>query len=162
MAEEIGFRIKVQGASEQLKAMTALKAELNSLAVTKQKLNKESKSLTAQFESGKLSIDQYDDSMEVLSAQQVKNSLSTKETTAAYNSNEKALNVYESAVSGLTSALAGTVTGPVVGYLPALTSDAQLADAAVAMMAPVLKQIFRAAGEGSFSDGDQKLLIDMK
>tara|TARA_R110000744_G_scaffold152955_2_gene267224 strand:+ start:1868 stop:4924 length:3057 start_codon:yes stop_codon:yes gene_type:complete len=91
MAEEIGFRIKVQGASEQLKAMTALKAELNSLAVTKQKLNKESKSLTAQFESGKLSIDQYDDSMEVLSAQQVKNSLLTQEATAAYKKNDSVL-----------------------------------------------------------------------
>ena len=76
-------------------------------------------------------------------------------------SNEKAFAVYEAAVSGLTTALSGTITGPGVGYLPALTSNAQLANASVAMMAPVLKQIFRAAGEGSFSDGDQKLLIGM-
>jgi hypothetical protein len=76
-------------------------------------------------------------------------------------SNSKALAIYEAGVNGLVSGLSETTTGPIVGFLPALTANAQIADGAVAIMAPILKQIFREAGEGSFSDGDQKLLIDM-
>jgi hypothetical protein len=91
MAEEIGFRIKVQGAAEQLAAMTKLKAELNSLAVTKQKLNTASKNLTKQFQEGTISVDEYDDSMEALSEEQVKNTLLTQESTTAYKKNDSVL-----------------------------------------------------------------------
>jgi len=55
--------------------------------------------------------------------------------------------------------LGGTTTGPGAGFLPAITSDAQIANGAVAMMAPVLKQLFRGAGEGTFTDQDQKMLL---
>jgi len=44
---------------------------------------------------------------------------------------------------------------------PALTSPQQIADGAVAAVAPVLKQLFRAAGEGIFTDRDQQLLLEM-
>lgn len=72
-----------------------------------------------------------------------------------------ALDVYETAKNGLLSGLEGTPTGPLIGKLPALTSSQQTAQGAVAAMAPVLKQLFRAAGEGVFTDRDQQLLIEM-
>lgn len=76
-------------------------------------------------------------------------------------SNELAFNVYETAVSNLADSLGATSTGPVSGIMPALTANAQIADGAVAMMAPVLKQLFRGAGEGTFTDQDQKMLLAM-
>lgn len=75
--------------------------------------------------------------------------------------NNTALAVYEQGMKGLTEGLAGTDTGPIVGRLPALTSAQQIADGGVAAMAPILKQMFRAAGEGTFTDKDQDLLMKM-
>lgn len=72
-----------------------------------------------------------------------------------------ALNLYETASEGLQEALAGTATGPVSGRLPAVTSEAQIAEGAVAAMAPILKSLFRTAGEGTFTDKDQELLTSM-
>lgn len=76
-------------------------------------------------------------------------------------SDAKALRVFDAAMTSLNEALGGTTTGPVAGLLPAMTANAQMADGAVAMIAPTLKQIFRTAGEGNFTDADQKLLMDM-
>ena len=76
-------------------------------------------------------------------------------------SNDKAFNVYQSAMQGLVDSLQGTSTGPFIGWLPAVTSNQQIAEGAVAAMAPVLKQLFRASGEGVFTDRDQALLMDM-
>ncbi len=76
-------------------------------------------------------------------------------------SNSKALKVYDTAFTTLASALGEAHTGPIVGLMPALTSKAQMADGAVAMVLPTLKSVFREAGEGTFTDGDQKLLTDM-
>lgn len=76
-------------------------------------------------------------------------------------SNKKALAVYDVAFKSLGEALGNTYTGPVAGLMPALTSSAQTANGAVAMVLPTLKGIFREAGEGTFTDGDQKLLTDM-
>lgn len=76
-------------------------------------------------------------------------------------SNTKAFNVYNTAMNGLTEALSKADTGPFVGFIPAVTSNQQIADGAVAAMAPVLKQMFRSAGEGTFTDQDQKLLLQM-
>ena len=72
-----------------------------------------------------------------------------------------AFNLYQAASKGLISSLEKTTTGPVVGRLPAYTSSQQTADSAVAAMAPVLKQLFRVAGEGVFTDRDQALLMKM-
>ena len=80
--------------------------------------------------------------------------------TGEARSNEKALNVYDTAMSGLNKALGGTSTG-LTGWLPALTDESRTAEGAVSVMAPILKEIFRSAGEGSFTDSDQKLLMDM-
>lgn len=68
---------------------------------------------------------------------------------------------YQAAIQGLRRSLPNTTTGPIIGRLPALTAEAQTAEGAVAALAPVLKQLFRAAGEGTFTDRDQQLLLDM-
>ena len=80
---------------------------------------------------------------------------------AENKSNSKTLGVYNTAMGNLTKALDGTITGPFIGLTPALTSNAQIADGAISMMIPLMKDVFRGAGEGSFSDGDQKVLIDL-
>lgn len=76
-------------------------------------------------------------------------------------SDDKAFAIYESALSGLFDSLQGTITGPVLGFLPALSANQQIADGAVAAMGPVLKGVFRSAGEGTFTDKDQELLQAM-
>lgn len=69
--------------------------------------------------------------------------------------------VYRVGRDALMSALKGTSTGPLAGRFPAVTSEQQTAEGAIAAMAPVLKQLFRSAGEGVFTDRDQELLLDM-
>ena len=81
--------------------------------------------------------------------------------TNSERGNDRALNVYNVAKDGLLGAMSGATTGPAAGWIPALTSNQQIADGAVAAMAPVLKQIFRTAGEGNFSDHDQAVLMGM-
>lgn len=71
------------------------------------------------------------------------------------------LRLYETARDGLLQGLSGTSTGPVAGRIPAITSAQQIGEGGVAAMAPVLKQIFRVAGEGTFTDRDQALLLQM-
>jgi hypothetical protein len=72
-----------------------------------------------------------------------------------------AFNLYQTARQGLLDGLRGTNTGPLMGRMPAFTSGQQIAQGGVAAMAPVLKQLFRVAGEGVFTDRDQQLLLDM-
>jgi hypothetical protein len=69
--------------------------------------------------------------------------------------------LYETARDGLMSGLENSLTGPIVGRAPAFTSSQQIAEGAVAAMAPVLKQLFRVSGEGVFTDKDQDLLLKM-
>lgn len=76
-------------------------------------------------------------------------------------SNATALNLWNTALGTLESSLSGTETGPVIGRFPAITANAQIANGAVAAMAPILKQLFRASGEGTFTDRDQELLLEM-
>lgn len=99
----------------------------------------------------------------------VKNAVETASRAAAKmaddaikaDSNQATFDVYDVGMSGVAEALGDTSTGPFVGRLPAITSEQQIAEGAIAAMAPVLKQMFRAAGEGAFTDYDQKLLLDM-
>jgi hypothetical protein len=76
-------------------------------------------------------------------------------------SNEVVLQTYDTAMNSLTEALGGTLTGPVAGWLPAITTSQQIAQGAGAMMAPILKSMFRESGEGVFTDKDQELLTAM-
>jgi hypothetical protein len=75
--------------------------------------------------------------------------------------NSKAYQVWSTAAQGLAAGLQGTRTGPISGRITALTPEAQIGDAAVAATAPALKQLFRTAGEGTFTDRDQQMLLDM-
>lgn len=74
---------------------------------------------------------------------------------------DKTMDLYLAASGGLLSGLEGATTGPIAGRLPAMTTSAQVAEGGVAAMAPVLKQLFRVAGEGTFTDKDQELLLNM-
>lgn len=98
--------------------------------------------------------------VEAAVAQAVEQAKDIAERTDKAQSNETALNVYDQAMSGLVGSLSGTQTGPGMGWI-SLTANQQIADGAVAAMAPVLKQLFRSAGEGNFTDRDQQMLLDM-
>lgn len=76
-------------------------------------------------------------------------------------SNETAWSVYRSAMDNVSESLGQTSTGTFVGLIPAMTADAKTAEGAISIVAPVLKQIFRTAGEGNFTDKDQQLLLEM-
>ncbi|MDP5211340.1 hypothetical protein, partial [Microbulbifer sp. 2205BS26-8] len=75
--------------------------------------------------------------------------------------NEVTWNTYKTAMDSLSSSMSNVFTGPVFGRLPAVTADAQTADGSVSAMAPILKGVFRQAGEGTFTDQDQALLMGM-
>jgi hypothetical protein len=68
---------------------------------------------------------------------------------------------YQAGVKSLEDAMSATSTGPLAGRIPAFTSNQQIAEGAEATMAPVLKELFRSSGEGTFTDADQALLMKM-
>jgi hypothetical protein len=75
--------------------------------------------------------------------------------------NERTYSTYVSAMDGVAESLTGTTTGYFSGLLPAVSTNQQIAEGAVKAMAPVLKQLFRGAGEGTFTDKDQEMLMGM-
>lgn len=83
------------------------------------------------------------------------------ERQAAQIEKDTALRLYEAGIEGLRTGLAGSETGPIAGRIPAFTTSQQIAEGGVAAMAPILKQLFRSAGEGTFTDKDQDLLLAM-
>lgn len=76
-------------------------------------------------------------------------------------SNALALRIYEEGINGLSASLQDTAAGPIVGWSPAITANQQIADGSLALMAPILKGIFRASGEGTFTKDDQEILMAM-
>ena len=93
---------------------------------------------------------------------QSKEDIKTKSLKAEESrQNKTAYNVFATGMGQVLSALEKTTTGPLIGRLPAVTGSAQSADKAIAAMAPILKSMFRTAGEGAFSDKDQELLLAM-
>lgn len=75
--------------------------------------------------------------------------------------NNRALAVYETSIDTVRSAFDKASTGPIAGWFTAMGASNQMAKASVAMMGPLMKDIFRSAGEGTFTDGDQALLMSM-
>jgi hypothetical protein len=73
----------------------------------------------------------------------------------------RAYEQFKIGIGNLETAMENTVTGPFMGRIPALTSAQQTAEGSEAIMAPVLKQLFRESGEGTFTEGDQALLLKM-
>ena len=69
---------------------------------------------------------------------------------------------FEFGFSALEQALGGTgQTGKILGNIPGLTTGAQIADNAKALLLPIMKSVFRGAGEGVFTDKDQETLEAM-
>jgi hypothetical protein len=68
---------------------------------------------------------------------------------------------YKAGVTSLEKAMSESATGPLIGRSPALTAKQQIAEGAEATMAPILKDLFRSSGEGTFTEGDQALLLKM-
>lgn len=85
----------------------------------------------------------------------------TADANATNVQNQRAWDTYQAGMAGLVAGLSGSETGPVSGRIPAWTAAQQSAEGSVAAMAPVLKQLFRSAGEGTFTDRDQQMLIEM-
>lgn len=83
------------------------------------------------------------------------------ERESVQRTNNTAFAQYTAARDTLLSDLAGTATGPLAGRMPAMTERQQIAEGAQARMAPILKGLFRTAGEGTFTDKDQALLMAM-
>lgn len=106
MAEEIGFRIRTEGIKQLTSQMTELQTQITSLAAQKQVLNKQTKELTKAYQDGEISVDQYDESLSNLSAEQVENTLATNQATAAYNENRKSINDTEKATEKQSGSLA--------------------------------------------------------
>jgi hypothetical protein len=86
---------------------------------------------------------------------------SIAEMSTGERSNELGYRLYETAMGNLGKALGETETGAIVGWVPAMSTNQQIAEGAQAVIAPVLKQLFRSAGEGTFTDSDQRLLMGM-
>lgn len=76
-------------------------------------------------------------------------------------SNENAFNVYQTGTRNLADALGATETGTLAGLVPAITSNAKVAEGAIAIMAPIIKDVVRSAGEGTWTDADQALVNNM-
>lgn len=83
------------------------------------------------------------------------------ERKIAQRGNATAFDAYQQAMNNIRGSFAKTDTGPIAGRMPAVTAGQQTAEGAISAAAPVLKQLFRSAGEGVFTDRDQQLLIDM-
>jgi hypothetical protein len=72
--------------------------------------------------------------------------------------NVKVYDTYNAAIGNLSESLGGTSSGIIFGSLPATTTNQQIAESAIALVRPTLKSLFRESGEGTFTEGDQKLL----
>lgn len=75
--------------------------------------------------------------------------------------NINAMNAFKVGLGSIKETFANLKTDPITGRFPAMTSAAQMAEGSVSAMAPILKSLFREAGEGVFTDKDQELLTDM-
>ena len=94
----------------------------------------------------------------IFAKEQAKNAASALKTG---KDDGKALNVYESAMLGLVSSFEDANTGPMQGLLPSIADDDRVLDAAISIMSPVLKSVVRGAGEGTFTDNDQKQIDNL-
>ena len=83
------------------------------------------------------------------------------EEEATAKKNEMLRGVWNTSLGYLEKKLMGTTTGFFAGLIPAITENQQLADQSVSMMLPLLKDMYRQAGEGVFTDKDQEILNNM-
>lgn len=118
--------------------------------------------LTEGAESGKLTAQlKLKPQVESAVTSAVENAKDLADQAVLDKTNASTFAIYDVGMRGLMSGLDNTLTGPFVGMLPALTTNSQIANGAIAAILPILKTLFRAAGEGIFTDKDQELLTAM-
>jgi len=103
----------------------------------------------------------YDDAGRVVRMEPIAGGPVEQKLSADQKAMDEAFKVYEVGISNLGEALGQTETGYLYGKIPAITSGAQTFEAAGDLMLPVLKDIFRKAGEGTFTDSDQRVMENM-
>jgi len=74
---------------------------------------------------------------------------------------DKTLGAFDEGMRAVSKAFGEATTGPVVGMFPTISEAGQDLNSSVASLAPLLKGLFRTAGEGTFTDKDQELLLAM-
>ena len=57
--------------------------------------------------------------------------------------------------------IAANLTGPLQGNLPAASQNSRMFETTQKQMLPLLKDVFRKPGEGTFTEGDQRLLTEL-
>lgn len=98
-----------------------------------------------------------------LKEQQAKDKPSKSEEKAEAKRQEdlQAYQVYQVAMDNLKNAFSEINTGAISGRIWGASGDHQTAQGMRDQMAPVLKKMFREAGEGTFTDGDRIALMAM-
>ena len=74
---------------------------------------------------------------------------------------QRTFSAYRTAMDNVLSAAGNTDTGPLIGRLPALSTNQQLLQGAIDILKAQLKAIIRIAGEGNWSDKDQQMVDNM-
>lgn len=82
-------------------------------------------------------------------------------TDGAAAQNQRTFDAYSSSMQSLSDALGRMNTGPFVGYTTGNAPEAQVAQSARVAAGQALKNIFREAGEGAFTNADQEQLLSM-
>jgi hypothetical protein len=85
----------------------------------------------------------------------------TVENQATAKQNATMYDMYSVARDNLRKSLGVPLSGPLVGYLPAITKDAQSLDRAGRIMLPIIKNLMRTAGEGTQDQREFQALIDL-
>jgi len=80
------------------------------------------------------------------------------ERDALKKQNQDNYAAFAKSLKDLGSAMGATTTGPGLGWLPAITSGQQLVESSRRILSPQLKDLFRKAGEGVFTNADQLVL----
>ena len=103
----------------------------------------------------------YDDAGRVVRMEPIAGGPVESELSEEQEKRKNAFAAYEVGIENVRKALGETATGYLFGKVPAITEGAQTFEAAGDLMAPILKDIFRGAGEGNFTDADQAILMNM-
>lgn len=85
----------------------------------------------------------------------------TKEAETLGKESAVKMEIWDSVSENISKSFADAATFPMMGALPALTESQQAAEASLTTAIPTLKEFFRKAGEGTFTEGDQKILVNM-
>jgi hypothetical protein len=91
MAEELIYKVRLDGTQEQLQNLALLQDAINQLSQQKKKLNAEEKALNEEIKKGNLTAAEAEQKQIALAQKQVQLSLTTKQTKDEFRQAEKAL-----------------------------------------------------------------------